>query len=190
MIGNPRLFSFIGSRQGRWRVNAQTTLKGTPLPNVERIDVRRGSVEHDHGSVPVENAWILQGVTSNERYVTSAEKSRLLPIQPNLGRSEATCAVMIPMSKSEQWWSLAQDERRNIFARSGHNELGMKALPAIARRLHHCRDLSTAERFDFVTWFEFAPEHQYTFDRLMESLRSTEEWEYVDQEVEIRMTST
>src|SRR2546428_7160638 len=28
-------------------------------------------------------------------------------------------------------------------------------LPAIARRLYHCRDLG--EPFDFLTWFEYAP---------------------------------
>ena len=33
--------------------------------------------------------------------------------------------------------------------KSQHNQVGMDFLQAIARRLHHCGDLSTAEPFDF-----------------------------------------
>jgi hypothetical protein len=64
----------------------------------------------------------------------------------------------------------------------------MKYLPAIARRLHHCRDLGTPEPFDFLTWFEFAPEAQSAFDELLAALRATEEWKYIDREVELRAT--
>ncbi len=62
----------------------------------------------------------------------------------------------------------------------------MKYLPAIARRLHHCRDLG--EPFDFLTWFEYAPKHSEAFEELVGRLRETEEWVYVEREVDIRLT--
>jgi len=61
----------------------------------------------------------------------------------------------------------------------------MEYLPAIARRLHHSRDLG--EPFDFLTWFEYAPEHSNIFEELVSRLRGTREWQYVDCEVDIRL---
>ncbi|WP_200946873.1 MULTISPECIES: hypothetical protein [unclassified Roseateles] len=63
----------------------------------------------------------------------------------------------------------------------------MRYLPAIARRLHHGRDLGEAEPFDFLTWFEFAPGHASAFDDLLAALRASPEWAYVDRELEIRL---
>ncbi len=64
--------------------------------------------------------------------------------------------------------------------------MGLEYLPAIARRLHHGRDLGGP--FDFLTWFEFAPEAEPAFDALLVRLRASEEWTYVDREIEIRVT--
>ena len=58
-------------------------------------------------------------------------------------------------------------------------------LPAVARRLHHGRDLG--EPFDFLTWFEFAPQDTAAFEELVGRLRATEEWSYVVREVDIRL---
>jgi hypothetical protein len=60
----------------------------------------------------------------------------------------------------------------------------MEYLPAVARRLHHSRELG--EPFDFLTWFEYAPEHADAFEDLVRRLRSTPEWWYVEREVDIR----
>jgi chlorite dismutase len=98
----------------------------------------------------------------------------------------ATCAALIPISKSEAWWELTQDERRAIFeAHSRHIATGLEYLPAVARGLHHGRDLGG--EFDFLTWFEFTPAHAELFQELVGQLRETEEWEYVDREVDIRL---
>ncbi len=64
--------------------------------------------------------------------------------------------------------------------------IGMDYLPAIARRLHHSRDLD--QPFDFLTWFEFAPAREATFDAMLARLRATEEWDDVDREIDIRLT--
>jgi chlorite dismutase len=114
------------------------------------------------------------------------EQNSLTAVQEYSGRPEATCAALIPITKSAAWWALTQDERRAIFEdRSAHIAAGLRYLPAIARRLHHGRDLG--ETFDFLTWFEFAPQHAAAFDQLVGVLRDTEEWNYVEREVDIRL---
>lgn len=75
-------------------------------------------------------------------------------------------------------------------AQSRHTEIGLCYLPAIARRLHHCRDLGEDQPFDFVTWFEFAPAHASAFDDLLAALRASPEWAFVDREVDIRLRRT
>lgn len=82
---------------------------------------------------------------------------------------------------------MAQDQRRAIFEeQSRHIGIGMEYLPAVARRLHHCRELG--EPFDFLTWFEFAPEHEEAFERMVDRLRQTAEWHYVEREIDIRLS--
>lgn len=130
----------------------------------------------------------MRGITSNERYVERAERQQLVAVQEGLGRPAASHAALIPIRKSAAWWQLTQDERRAIFEqRSRHTAIGLRYLPAVARRLHHCRDLGEDEPFDFLTWFEFAPEHAAPFEDLLAALRATPEWEFVEREVEVRL---
>jgi hypothetical protein len=62
---------------------------------------------------------------------------------------------------------------------------GLGYLPAIARRLHHSRDLG--QPFDFITWFEYAPSATEAFEELVARLRATDEWVHVEREVDIRL---
>jgi hypothetical protein len=76
--------------------------------------------------------------------------------------------------------------RRAIFEqRSAHIALGLRYLPAIARRRYHAHDLG--EPFDFLTWFEFSEADSAAFDELVGRLRETEEWRYVVREVDVRV---
>ena len=176
------LYNYLGGTTGSWRVTNVTTHSGPPLKVVSHLEVVNGPLER----LPSGTAWVLRGVVSNTRYVTHEERSQLELRQPALNRSEASCAALIPIRKSAQWWNLAQDERREIFeARSRHIETGLRFLPAIARRLQHGRDLG--EEFDFVTWFEYAPCDSAAFDDLVAMLRTTEEWRYVEREIDIRL---
>ena len=107
-------------------------------------------------------------------------------MQADLGRSAAVCAALIPIRKTPAWWALAQDERRAVMEEQSHHiAIGMEYLPAIARRLYHCRDLG--EPFDFLTWFEYAPEHERLFDQMLIRLRASPEWTFVDREADIRL---
>jgi len=120
------------------------------------------------------------------RYVARAEQEQLAAVQPPLGRHEATFAALIPIKKSAAWWELTQEERRQIFEdRSHHIASTLRFLPAIARQLYHSRDLGGP--FDFLTWFEFAPPDASLFEELVAMLRQTEEWSYVEHEIDVRL---
>jgi chlorite dismutase len=107
-------------------------------------------------------------------------------VQAGLGRPEATQAALIPIRKSAAWWDLTQEERRAVFEdKSRHIAASLKYLPAVARQLYHCRDLG--EPFDFLTWFEYAPEHAAMFEELVGTLRGTDEWNFVEREVDVRV---
>jgi hypothetical protein len=175
--------AFVGAGTGKWRVERLETIAGEPLGSASHLDVLEGTAS---AARRVDAAWVLRGVTSNERYVDREEQRELLSRQEPLGRSGSTRAALIPITKSEAWWELAQDERRRIFEeRSHHVASGLEYLPEIARRLHHGRDLG--EPFDFLTWFEFAPEHASIFEELVLRLRATEEWSYVVREIDLRL---
>jgi chlorite dismutase len=178
----PLAVSFIGGHDGLWTVERVTAVAGPGLPEVTRLAIDEGRDTRSRQAV-----WTLRGVTSNERYVERPERMALVERQQGLARPEATCAALIPITKNTQWWELTQDERRSIFeAQSRHIAVGLDYLPAIARRLHHGRDLG--EEFDFLTWFEYRPADAPAFEDLVGRLRETEEWSYVEREVDIRLT--
>jgi Chlorite dismutase len=179
-----RLFHFVGGDAGPWRVVANRAVVGEGLAPAARLDVVAGVLPSPSGGEPT--AWVLRGVTSNERYVTRPEKTALVATQAPLGRSEARRGALIPIKKSAAWWALTQDERRAIFEdRSAHIAIGLDYLPAVARRLHHARDLG--EPFDFLTWFDYRDQDEARFDELLVRLRATEEWKYVEREVDVRV---
>jgi len=181
---NDRLFTFVGGEIGFWRVVEVKPVIGETLADVKRLNVVNGAVPVE----PDAAKWLLRGVTSNERYVTRSEKNQLVAKQPVLGRCEATCAALIPIRKASSWWSLTQDERRRIFEESSnHVKTGLKYLPTVARRLHHCRDLGEDEPFDFLTWFDYASSDSPAFDEMLSELRASEEWMYVEREIDIRV---
>ena len=178
----PLLVAFAAGASGPWRIESIEAVSGEPLPSAARLAVLEGAA----ASASDGAAWVLRGVTSNERYLTRQEHDELVARQQPLGRAESTRAALIPIKKSAAWWELAQDERRRIFEDTSHHVAsGLEYLPAVARRLHHGRDLG--EPFDFLTWFEFAPEDAAGFEELVQRLRATEEWRYVEREVDLRL---
>jgi len=181
---NNRLFRFSGGVRGAWAVTGMRAISGEALPPAARVDILSG----EPAAAGPGEKWVLRGVTSNERYVTSAERRELVSKQAALGRPEATHGALIPIRKNAEWWSLSQDERRAILEdRSRHIKTGLRYLPAIARRLHHCRDLGASEPFDFLTLFDYAEADAAAFDDLVGELRASEEWRYVEREVDIRL---
>lgn len=172
---------FVGGPAGPWQVERVDAVIGANLRAVERLAVVEGT-----GGIGTEAGWVLRGAASYERYTIRTEHDALVAAQEVLGRPKAECAALIPVAKSAAWWALPQDERRQIFEdRSMHIRTGARYLPAVARRLYQSRDLG--EPFDFLTWFEYAPSDAAAFEELVALLRATEEWSYVDREVDVRL---
>ena len=182
----PLLVTFVAGEAGPWRMTRNEAVTGTGLSAARCLSMIEGAVPEQA------SAWRLSGVTSHTRYATRAETDALRARQEGLGRPRATCAALIPIRKSAVWWDLAQDERRAIVEeRSRHIAIGLDYLPAIARRLHRCGDLVVDGRpqpFDFLTWFEYAPEQEPAFEQLVARLRATEEWRFVEREVDVRVS--
>ena len=182
---SPRLFTFVAGPTGPWRVDTVTAVLGESLEVTASLEIVPGPCPRPEADA----SWMLRGITSNERYVTRGEKDSLVSSQPPLGRPQATRAALIPIRKTPEWWALSQEERRRVFEeQSNHVSLGLRYLPAIARRLHHCRDLGEDEPFDFLTWFEYAPADAGAFEELVALLRGSREWSYVEREVDIRVS--
>lgn len=183
-MATPLLVNFTACTSGQWRIQRVDEVIGESLPAAERLLVSEGAAASS-------GIWNLSGVTSNTRYANRNEVGQLRAMQEGLGRPLATRAALIPIRKTQNWWELAQDERRVIFEeQSKHIAIGLEYLPGVARRLHHCRDLIANghhEPFDFLTWFEYAPGDSDAFEMLVQRLRETPEWRYVDREVDIRL---
>jgi chlorite dismutase len=176
--------TFQGGDSGVWRVTSLAPVKGDALAAAPCLSVAQTA--SFALPPPPGVSCRLMGVASHVRYVERAEKAALGAVQAGLGRPNASRAALIPIRKSPAWWELTQDERRAIFEdKSHHIAASLRYLPAIARQLYHCRDLG--EPFDFLTWFEYTPADADTFEELVRTLRATEEWRYVEREVDIRM---
>lgn len=178
---NHRIFDFIGTTEkSTWTVDSISLITVPAVPLFKYLNVVPAGSE--------EGTWKISGARSNLRYTERAERDQLqsYAISDDRGKS---CAAMILISKSDAWWDLSQDERRDIFERSSrHIAIGMDYVHAISRTLYHARDLQQA--FDFVTWFEFAPQQIDLFEQLLGRLREAEEWRYVTRELDVRMHYT
>ncbi len=180
MQNNPNISFFQGGFEGEWTVKSMMTITGEALEEVSKIAI--GNSMQNENTIK----WTLSGVSSHLRYTTRNEKNALDQTPSILGKTESTCAAFIPLKKSDEWWLLTQDERRKIFEnQSKHIQFSIPYLNTISRKLHHSRDLG--EPFDFLTWFEFSPVNQQLFDDLVGYLRTTEEWNYVVRDIDIRL---
>ncbi|MBL8150039.1 MAG: chlorite dismutase family protein [Blastocatellia bacterium] len=175
--------SFLGGQSGLWKVVRLETIVGEGLSDVGYLDVKPIHISvNDSASAK----WILRGTNVHTRYAERREVDKLVAHQATLGRPEAVCAALIPIRKSAQWWGMAQDERRRVFEdESRHIAMSIDYSAAIARRLYQSRELG--EAFDFLTWFEFTPENEKIFDKLLAKMRAAKEWSFVDREIDIRL---
>lgn len=170
---------FAGGSHGNWHVKSMITHRGKPLPMVSHLNVGT-----ENGLYLSDTSWIIEGATSHLHYTTQKESVALKAVSHEHKDMILPHVVAIFIRKSDDWWQLAQDERRKIFEEiSKHTTLGLAALPEIWRTLYHARDLS--QEFDFITWFEFTTSAAERFNHVLNQLRQSEEWHYVDREIEL-----
>jgi hypothetical protein len=133
----PLMVAFAGGDVGWWAVERLDPVVGAPLEPVPKLEVIEGTAASAVGRSP---AWVLRGVTSNERCVSRSEHDALVAKQEALGREGSTRAALIPITKTDARWELPQNERCRIFEESSHDvAIGLDDVPAVARRLHHGR---------------------------------------------------
>ena len=136
---------------------------------------------------------IIDGAERAPRY-TSAEMQSYA-YKPALTRQSgrvAENAIILPMSKTSDWWHKTALERHAYFyphqnaaghTVNGHARAAEAGIPAIFRKLYHNPDgYERAGEFDFVTYFECIDRHLATFDTVCRGLRDEKqnpEWKYV-----------
>jgi hypothetical protein len=165
-VPEPTLVAFVAGFEGLWLIEGMTAPIGEPLAPAARLSVVEGAEAEI-----ADGRWVLRGVVSGQGEDARADQ---LP----LGRPDARCAALLAVRMSPAWWERAEEDRRALSANIEHG-------PAISRRLHRARDRS--EPFDVLTWFEFAPGLQSELNDVVARLRASEEWSYVERDVELRM---
>ena len=162
----PLFVAFVAGFEGLWLIEGMTAPAGEPLPPAARLSVVEGAAAET-----AEGRWVLRGVVAGQGEDARADQ---LP----LGRSDARCAALHAVRMAPAWWERAEEDRRALSANIEHG-------PAISRRIHRARDRD--EAFDVLTWFEFAPDLQSELNDVVARLRDSEEWSYVERDVELRM---
>jgi hypothetical protein len=107
----------------------------------------------------------------------------------------STHALLLPIRKTAEWWSMPSLERSVLFyphvdARTGTQARGhvlsaAEGIPALFRRLYHNPDGYQREgEYDFLAYFECTGRDLETFTRVHRALQDTAqnpEWRYVQE---------
>ena len=175
-------YHYVGGSSGAWEVMQLTSRLGDPLAGATHVDVLNGRLDR----TPVGTSWILSGLVRNTRYVTREEFIPTETRRPANDVPPPTCAALIPIRRSPDWWQLGREVRREMrHTQSQRAPRGLRYLSALIRRWQHRQDPS--EQFDGVIWFEYEPRDSSAFDDLLADWRASEEWKYVDRECDIRL---
>jgi hypothetical protein len=139
---------------------------------------------------------LFHGVPQHLQYTSQAQRDDLnRRSRAEIPASKDTVAVVIPIRKAAAWWAMPHDQRHAHFlkkdAKVGHTAIGAEYVERIYRKLYHTRYAVETTDHDFITYFEFAREHEADFKSLCAKLRDPQqnpEWNFVDREYEIWMT--
>lgn len=131
---------------------------------------------------------VYLGRSQSLQYTSPEQQAALAHAHGEFGAGATT--VIIPIRKSEAWWGLSAEDRRAHFrVGAGHTHTGAPYVDRVYRKLYHSRSMGLP--YDFVTYFEFAPEDAGYFRDLLQELRDQNrnpEWRYVEWECEIWLT--
>jgi hypothetical protein len=177
-----------GERVERYRIASVTSHRGLPLEGVE-VGAWLSRVESTTG-LPSGDGDLV-GVTQHLGYTRSDERAELAATATP---GPSAHVVVIPLTKSPGWWSLAHDERDRLFRGAGraegHVNVGRPQAKTIQRKLYHGRGVPGAG-WDFLTYFELDAEFAGDFRDLLAGLRDparNPEWAEVVRESEIWLT--
>jgi hypothetical protein len=137
---------------------------------------------------------ILDGAERVPRY--SSAEMRTFAYKPALCRQSgrvAANAIVLPMSKTAEWWDKSVLERHSYFYPhhedasgspvKGHAKAAEAGIPKVFRRLYHNPDgYQRDNEYDFITYFECTDQNMPVFDEVCRALRDQRqnpEWRYV-----------
>lgn len=169
------------------RYVVQVSSKYRPRLQETEVELRRRLGENAE-IVAIDGAVRTPQYTSAEMHAYAfkhASTRRSGRLQPNV--------VIIPMSKTAEWWAKSPLDRHAYFYPGalqnggcpvkGHARAAEAGISTIHRRLFYNPEGSGRDgEFDFVTYFECADEHLPTFDGICRALRDERqnpEWRYV-----------
>lgn len=100
-----RVWYFVCSDDGDWEIGSKTSIRGDdPLPSTAKyVTIQSAAIVPKNSDPSISAAWVLRGVTSNERYVTKEEKAGLVAKQAGIGRESCRHAAVILIRKSPAW---------------------------------------------------------------------------------------
>jgi hypothetical protein len=112
---------------------------------------------------------------------------------PRVSGRTARNAIIVPMSKTTEWWEKSPLERHSYFYPhhnaatgtpvKGHARAAEAGIPTIFRKLYHNPDGYQRDgEFDFVSYLECTDENLSVFDQICRALRDEHqnpEWKYV-----------
>ena len=142
----------------------------------------------------VSGMYAIEGALRSPIYTSSTlHEFAYKPAGQRRPGRQSPVAMVLPISKSQGWWQRDALERHAFFyphvdpttgcAAPGHARAAEEGIAVLYRRLFHNPDgYERPGEYDFITYFECAPEHVATFDRVHAALRDTSknpEWRFV-----------
>jgi hypothetical protein len=138
----------------------------------------------------------IDGAERTPRYTSSDMfEYAYRPAMPRVSGRIARNAIVLPISKTTEWWAKPTLERHTFFyphvdagtgaSIHGHARSAQEGIETVFRKLYHNPDgYARQGEFDFITYFECEDAHLDTFDRVHGALRDTSqnpEWKYVQE---------
>ena len=182
---NSPSFSFVAGDRGRWEVTSVAPVIGETLEWVPFLEIRNEYLMN----VPVDFSWLLRGITSTRRYTNNVQQVNTMAAQPQLGRPEATCAALIPVRKSREWWDMTFEERKQIFESNSIRYPKIRTVRNICPASHASSTIAVIWASRLISWHGSNTRPRTPLlSRILSQLSGLQkEWKYVDREVDVRL---
>jgi len=117
-------------------------------------------------------ADLMHGVTKKPNYVPGFPDQMKADLQESAEVGQKPYAIVVPIRKSAEWWSLDQNKRAVMMRE--HTEASLLYIKTVKRKLYHSSGL---DDLDFITYFETS--RLEDFHSLMLSLEKIQEFQYL-----------
>jgi len=117
-------------------------------------------------------AGLMHGVTKKPNYVPGFPDQLKTELKESAEVGPKPYAIVFPIRKSAEWWSLDQNKRGAMMQE--HTEASLLYIKTVKRKLYHSSGL---DDLDFITYFETSKLED--FHSLILSLEKIKEFQYV-----------